>query len=59
MLEFQATRFRSLVGGLTRAKVEAAFRSWEMMSVEPAETRGLGWPLTKTTPQWYRLRRHV
>jgi SAM-dependent methyltransferase len=59
MLEFQSTRFRSLVGGVTRAEVEAAFRGWEMMSVEPAETRGLGWPLTKTTPQWYRLRRHV
>jgi SAM-dependent methyltransferase len=59
MLEFQATRFRSLVGGVTRAEVEAAFRGWEMMSVEPAETKGLGWPLTKTTPQWYRLRRHV
>ena len=59
MLEFQATRFRSLVGGVTRAEVEAAFRGWEMVSVEPAETRGLGWPLTKTTPQWYRLRRHV
>jgi SAM-dependent methyltransferase len=59
MLEFQATRFRSLVGGVTRAEVEAAFRGWEMVSVEPAETRGLGWPLTKTTPQWYRLRRHI
>jgi SAM-dependent methyltransferase len=59
MLEFQATRFRSLVGGVTRAEVEAAFRGWEMVSVEPAETRGLGWPLTKTRPQWYRLRRHI
>jgi SAM-dependent methyltransferase len=59
MLEFQATRFRSLVGGVTRAEVEAAFPGWEMLSVEPAETRGLGWPLTKTTPQWYRLRRQV
>ena len=42
MLEFQATRFRSHVGGVTRAEVEAAFRGWEMVSVEPAETRGLG-----------------
>lgn len=57
MLEFQATRMRSVVGGVTRAEVEAAFEDWEMLSVEPAETRGLGWPLTKTAPQWYRLRR--
>jgi SAM-dependent methyltransferase len=59
MLEFQATRFRSLVGGVTRAEVEAAFPDWEMMSVEPADTTGLGWPLTKTVPQWYRLRRQA
>lgn len=32
---------------------------WHMISVEPAETKGLGWPLTKTAPQWYRLRRQV
>jgi hypothetical protein len=56
MLEFTATRMRSIVGGVTRAEVEAAFADWEMLSVEPAQTAGLGWPLTKTAPQWYRLR---
>ncbi len=62
MLEFQpmavrSTRVRSLVGGVTRTDVEEAFRDWEMLSVEPAETEGLGWPMNKTAPQWYRLRR--
>ena len=57
MLEFQATRLRSVVGGVTRADVEAAFPGWEMLSVEPADTSGLGWPLTRTAPRWYRLRR--
>ncbi|MGH3118059.1 MAG: hypothetical protein ACRDQ2_13290 [Gaiellales bacterium] len=57
MLAFGPTRIRSIVGGVSRADVEAAFPGWEMLSVEPAETRGLGWPLTKTAPQWYRLRR--
>ncbi|MDQ1645956.1 MAG: hypothetical protein QOJ50_2140, partial [Cryptosporangiaceae bacterium] len=28
---------------------------WEMLSAEPADTTGLGWPLNKTAPQWYRL----
>ena len=56
MLEFTATRMRSIVGGVTRAEVEAAFAGWEMLSVEPAQTAGLGWPLTKTVPRWYRLR---
>src|SRR4051794_3548471 len=28
-----------------------------MLSGDPAETAGLGWPLSKTAPQWYRLRR--
>ncbi len=57
MLEFGATRMRSVVGGVTRDEVEAAFPGWEMLSVEPADTSGLGWPMNKTSPQWYRLRR--
>ena len=56
MLEFGATRFRYLVGGVSRSEVEAALPGWEMLSVEPAQTEGLGWPMTKTGPQWYRLR---
>jgi SAM-dependent methyltransferase len=59
MLAFGPTRIRSVVGGVSRAEVEAAFRGWEMLSVEPADTTGLGWPLNKTAPQWYRLRRNA
>jgi SAM-dependent methyltransferase len=59
MLEFQASSMRSVVGGVTRADVEAAFPGWEMLSVEPADTTGVGWPLNKTAPQWYRLRRQA
>lgn len=55
MLEFQPKRMRSLVGGVTRAEIEAALPGWEMLSVDPAQTKGLGWPLTRTAPQWYRL----
>ena len=57
MLAFGPTRVRSVVGGVSRAEVEAAFPGWEMLSVEPAPTTGLGWPLNKTAPQWYPLRR--
>lgn len=57
MLAFGPTRMRSLVGGVSRDDVEKAFRGWEMVSIEPAETTGLGWPLSKSSPQWYRLRR--
>jgi len=59
MLAFQPTRMRSVAGGVSRAEVEVAFPSWEMLSVEPADTTGLGWPLNKTAPQWYRLRREA
>jgi SAM-dependent methyltransferase len=59
MLAFGPTGIRSAVGGVSRAEVEAAFTGWEMLSVEPAETAGLGWPLNKTGPQWYRLRRQA
>jgi SAM-dependent methyltransferase len=57
LLAFGPTRARSVVGGLSRADVESAFPGWEMLSVEAADTTGLGWPLTRTSPRWYRLRR--
>lgn len=57
MLEFGATRLRTVVGGVTQEEVEAAFPGWELLSVDPADTAGLGWPMNKTKPQWYRLRR--
>ncbi|MPZ94918.1 MAG: methyltransferase domain-containing protein [Propionibacteriales bacterium] len=55
MLAFQPTSVRSVAGGVSRAEVEAAFSGWEMLAVEPADTTGLGWPMNKTAPQWYRL----
>lgn len=57
MLAFGRTRLRSWIGGVSRAEVEAAFPDWELLDVRPAETAGLGWPMNRTAPQWYRLRR--
>jgi SAM-dependent methyltransferase len=57
MLAFGPSRYRSLVGGVSRGEVEAAFPGWKMLTVEPADTAGLGWPMNRTAPQWYRLRR--
>ena len=56
MLAFQPTVIRALVEGASEREVEAAFAGWDMLSVEPAETKGLGWPMNRTSPQWYRLR---
>lgn len=57
LLTFGATRMRSVVGGASRADVEEAFPGWDLLDVRPAETAGLGWPLDRTAPQWYRLGR--
>ncbi len=59
MLSFGPTRMRSLIGGVSRLDVETAFADWEMLSAEPADTAGLGWPMSRTNPQWYRLRRRA
>lgn len=59
MLAFQPTRARALLEGVSQEEVEAAFPGWEMLSVEPAATAGLGWPMNRTSPQWYRLRRRA
>lgn len=55
ILAFQPTMIRALVEGVSQVEIEAAFSGWDMLSVEPAETRGLGWPMNRTSPQWYRL----
>ncbi|WP_375000263.1 class I SAM-dependent methyltransferase [Aeromicrobium sp. CTD01-1L150] len=57
MLAFGPTRFRRLIGGVSRDEVATAFPDWELLSAEPAETAGLGWPMNRTAPVWYRLRR--
>jgi 2-polyprenyl-3-methyl-5-hydroxy-6-metoxy-1,4-benzoquinol methylase len=57
MLEFGQTSIRSLVGGVTRAEIEEALPGWDLLSVEHAQTKGLGWPMTRMSPRWYRLRR--
>jgi SAM-dependent methyltransferase len=56
MLAFGATWLRSVIEGVSRAEVEEAFPGWETLAVEPAGTAGLGWPMSRTRPQWYRLR---
>ena len=43
-------------GGASRTDGETAVPGWEILSVEPANTAGLGWPLTRTALQWFRLR---
>jgi hypothetical protein len=57
MLAFGPTRMRGRAGGVSQDEVQAAFPGWETLSVDPADTAGLGWPMNKTAPQWYRLRR--
>ena len=56
MLAFGPTRLRSLVGGVSQHEVEEAFEGWTLLSVDPAPTEGLGWPMSRTSPRWYRLR---
>jgi len=57
MLSFGPSRWRWLVGGVSQEDIETAFAGWEMLASEPADTAGLGWPMNKTAPRWYRLGR--
>ena len=59
MLSFGPSRWRCLVGGVSQVEIETAFAGWEMLASEPADTAGLGWPMNKTAPRWYRLGRPV
>ena len=59
MLAFGPSWIQSLVEGVSQDEVETAFPDWEMLAVDPADTRGLGWPMNRTRPRWYRLRRRT
>jgi len=59
LLSFGPSRWRWLVEGASQDEVETAFAGWEMLAAEPADTAGLGWPMNKTAPRWYRLRRQT
>ena len=59
MLAFGPTRLRSVLEGVTQAQVEAALPEWELLAVDAADTAGLGWPMNRSSPQWYRLRRRA
>lgn len=57
MLAFGLTRLRSMIGGVSEEQVSEAFPGWELTDSEPAETAGLGFPMNRTRPRWYRLKR--
>lgn len=57
MLAFGPSRYRPLVGGVSQSEVVTAFPGWELLTAEPADTAGLRWPMNRTAPHWYRLRR--
>ena len=57
MLAFGPSRYRRMVEGVSQAQVEAAFPEWELLTVDDADTAGLGWPMNRTSPKWYRFRR--
>ena len=56
LLSFGPGRWQRLVGGASQQQVQAAFAGWELLDAEPADTAGLGWPMNRTVPRWYRLR---
>jgi SAM-dependent methyltransferase len=56
MLAFGRTRLRRWVGGVSGEDVETAFPAWDLLATRAADTAGLGWPMNRTAPQWYRLR---
>lgn len=57
MLAFGPSIYRRMVEGVSRVEVEAGFPEWELVDVEDASTEGLGWPMNRTNPRWYRFRR--
>jgi SAM-dependent methyltransferase len=57
MFAFGPSRICARVGRVSQQDVEAAYVGWEMIAVDPADTDGMFWPMSRTSPRWYRLRR--
>ncbi|MEL7975048.1 class I SAM-dependent methyltransferase [Isoptericola sp. F-RaC21] len=55
MLAFGASRWRRLVEGAAESDIVTAFSGWELLDVRDADTAGLGFPMNRTAPRWYRL----
>lgn len=52
---FGPTMFRRFIGGVTEDEVRDAHPGWVQLTAEPADAKGLGWPMSASNPQWYRL----
>ena len=59
LLSFGPSRWQWLVEGASQEEVQTAFAGWERLAAGPADTAGLSWPMNKTAPRWYRLRRQT
>lgn len=55
MLAFGPSRYQGSIGGVSRRDIAEAFPQWTITHVEAAPLAGLGWPMNRTFPQWYRL----
>lgn len=55
MLAFGPTFLHRLTEGVTLDQVTSAFPGWRLLSTQPADTRGLGWPMDRSRPTWYRF----
>jgi len=55
MLEFGPVRFPPRMESVSQPELEETFSAWDLVAVEPAPLAGLGWPMNRTSPQWYRF----
>lgn len=56
MLAFGISRYRRLVEGVSEAEIVAALPHRGLLESTAADTTGLGWPMNRTSPRWYRFR---
>ncbi|GAB3483253.1 class I SAM-dependent methyltransferase [Nocardiopsis coralliicola] len=55
LLAFGDSKYRRMVEGASPEEVAAGFPDWELTRTEAASTEGMGWPMDRTAPQWYRF----
>ena len=58
LLSFGPSRWRGWSKAHRRRRSRPPSRAGKC-SAKPADTAGLGWPMNKTAPRWYRLRRQT
>jgi hypothetical protein len=56
LLAFTPSVLQRFMGGISEQEVAKVFNQWDILEIEKAPRKGLGFTVNIQTPRWYRMR---